>query len=53
MTRRRELDEVFPWDHLDTGVGRVYLRAEFERFMNGELTPRCAPAACRACGACG
>ena len=51
--RPRGADEVFPWDHMDTGVGRAYLRAEFERFMNGELTARCEPAACRLCGACG
>lgn len=51
--RPRERDEVFPWDHLDTGLSRAYLRAEFERFMRGEVTAPCTPGSCRACGACG
>ncbi len=51
--RPRGADEIFPWDHLDTGVSKSYLRLEFERFMRGEMTAPCAPASCRACGACG
>ena len=29
--RRRDLSEVLPWDHLDTGVSREFLLAELEK----------------------
>lgn len=51
--RTRGEDELFPWDHLDTGVRKEYLLSEFGKFMRGEPTPPCAPPVCRLCGACG
>ncbi len=51
--RGRETGEVFPWDHLDGGAGKGYLLAEYERFVKGEPTPRCAVRECRRCAACG
>ncbi len=49
--RPRGADEVFPWDHLDTGVSRSTSASEFERFMRGRSRRRArrrraAPAAC-------
>mgnify|MGYP000197494368 CR=1 FL=1 len=32
--RRRELDEVLPWDHLDCGVTREFLLEERERAIS-------------------
>jgi hypothetical protein len=29
--RRRSLQEIFPWDHLDVGVSKEHLLVEFER----------------------
>ncbi|HIJ81713.1 MAG TPA: TIGR03960 family B12-binding radical SAM protein [Desulfuromonadales bacterium] len=50
--RRRELDEVLPWDHLDCGVTREFLRAERERAFAEAGTEDCRNGACSACGVC-
>lgn len=48
--RKRDPDEVFPWDHIDTGVSKKFLKRENERAYKGEVTPNCS-VACSACGA--
>ena len=48
--RKRELDELFPWDFIDVGVTKSFLRREWERAMRGEVTPNCREI-CSACGA--
>ncbi|MCX6357303.1 MAG: hypothetical protein NT045_05420 [Candidatus Aureabacteria bacterium] len=52
LRRERDADEVFPWDHIDNGVGREYLRSEYVSYIEGKSTPPCAPESCSACGAC-
>ena len=47
--RQRPLDEVFPWDHIDVGVHKDFLRAEYERSLRGEVTPDCRER-CLHCG---
>lgn len=49
-TRTRGLDEVFPWDHLDYGVTKAFLQAEYERAYQGITTPNCWEK-CANCGA--
>ena len=48
-TRKRSLDEVFPWDFIDIGVTKEFLKKEWERAMSGEVTPNCR-AKCSGCG---
>ena len=48
--RKRELDELFPWDFIDVGVTKSFLRREWERAMRGEVTPNCREK-CSVCGA--
>lgn len=48
-SRKRSLDEVFPWDHINPGVSRRYLEAEYHKSQNGELTADCRNN-CYACG---
>ncbi len=50
--RRRELDEVLPWDHLDCGVTREFLLKERELAMGEAATEDCRNGACTACGVC-
>ena len=50
--RRRELDEVLPWDHLDCGVTRAFLLKERELALNEAATADCRFGACSACGVC-
>ena len=48
--RTREEDEVFPWDFIDCGVTKKFLRREWDRAMSGEVTPNCREK-CAGCGA--
>ncbi len=50
--RRRSLDEVLPWDYIDIGVRKEYLRNEFERAREEKVTPPCRVDACKTCGVC-
>lgn len=47
--RRREYDEILPWDHIDTGVSKQFLINENEKAKRGELTPDCR----KGCAGCG
>ena len=47
--REREPDELFPWDFIDTGVSRKFLYREWERAMEGTVTPNCRMQ-CSGCG---
>jgi radical SAM family uncharacterized protein len=49
-TRKRELDEVFPWDFIDIGVTKNYLKREWLRAMEGKVTENCM-IKCNGCGA--
>lgn len=51
-TRPRSSDEVLPWDHLDCGVTKEFLRAEYERALGLEPTPDCSVGRCTDCGVC-
>ena len=48
--RQRGDDELFPWDFIDIGVSRRFLRREWERAIKGEITPNCRMQ-CSGCGA--
>ena len=48
--RERMEDEIFPWDFIDIGVTKSFLRREWERAMRGEVTPNCRMQ-CSGCGA--
>lgn len=50
--RPRDRDEIFPWDHLDTGVKKAYLWEEYRRAANATSTPECSLGKCRRCGVC-
>jgi radical SAM family uncharacterized protein/radical SAM-linked protein len=50
--RRRSLDEVLPWDHLDCGVTREFLLAEREKALAEAATEDCRNGSCSACGVC-
>ena len=49
-TRRRDYDEVLPWDHLDYGITKEFLMRESEKSKRSETTAHCR-IQCAACGA--
>ncbi|NPV86045.1 MAG: TIGR03960 family B12-binding radical SAM protein [Anaerolineae bacterium] len=47
--RPRDEKELFPWDHIHTGVNKSFLLAEYRRSLRGELLADCRET-CTACG---
>lgn len=48
--RRIGEDEILPWDMIDTGVSKAFLKAELHRSMEAATTPACSEK-CSGCGA--
>ena len=49
-TRKRELDEIFPWDFIDAGVTKEFLKREWLTAISEKVTPTCRQQ-CSGCGA--
>ncbi|MDR0315222.1 MAG: TIGR03960 family B12-binding radical SAM protein, partial [Oscillospiraceae bacterium] len=47
--RKRQFDEVLPWDHMDYGIGKEFLIGECKKAYAGETTPNCRQK-CSNCG---
>ena len=48
--RKRELDEIFPWDFIDIGVTKTFLKKEWQTAHQELVTPNCRMQ-CSGCGA--
>jgi len=48
--RERGRDELFPWDFIDCGVTKEFLWREWERALEGVVSPNCRDT-CQGCGA--
>lgn len=48
-SRERSLDEVFPWEHIDVGITKDFLKREWLRAKEGVTTPNCR-ISCSGCG---
>lgn len=49
-TRERSLDEIFPWDFIDCGVTKDFLKREWSKAMAETPSPNCR-LQCQGCGA--
>lgn len=49
-TRERSLDEIFPWDFLDCGVSKEFLKREWKKALEETVSPNCRMK-CQGCGA--
>ncbi|HVP20992.1 MAG TPA: B12-binding domain-containing radical SAM protein, partial [Anaerolineaceae bacterium] len=47
--RRRFLDEIFPWEHINIGVTKKFLTQDYTWSLDGKTRPDCR----RQCYACG
>ena len=47
--RVRDLDEVLPWDHIDAGISKSFLKREYEKALRAETTRDCREG-CNGCG---
>ena len=51
LHRKRSFQDVLPWDHIDSGVEKRFLREELKRATEAILTPDCRKK-CLECGVC-
>ncbi|KAA8497443.1 Uncharacterized protein FVE85_1172 [Porphyridium purpureum] len=47
------LDRPLPWDHIDCGLDKGWLRDELMHALDAALTPDCSFDVCSQCGVCG
>jgi radical SAM family uncharacterized protein/radical SAM-linked protein len=47
------LDKPLPWDYLDTGIDKNWLKADLQRALAAATVPDCSFDGCSHCGVCG
>ena len=47
------LDDALPWDHIDTGIDKQWLKADLQRALEAAIVPDCSFEGCSHCGVCG
>lgn len=48
-----QLDAALPWDHIDTGITKQWLKDDLERALAAATVPDCSFDGCSHCGVCG
>ena len=51
-SRKRDMDEAMPWDHIDTGISTEFLKDELKKARSGISTDDCRLKDCNNCGVC-
>ncbi len=51
-TRSRNISESLPWDHIDSGVSKEFLRDDLQKALTGTHTADCRDGECNMCGVC-
>ena len=49
--RQRDLDEILPWDFIDIGVTKNFMKREWNRAVNEQVVTQNCRAKCSGCGA--
>ncbi|MDF5709682.1 MAG: TIGR03960 family B12-binding radical SAM protein [Nostoc sp. S4] len=47
------LDAPLPWDHIDTGIEKKWLKEDLKRALEAAIVPDCSFEGCSHCGVCG
>jgi len=47
------LDQPLPWDHIETGIEKNWLKEDLQKALVEATVPDCSFAACSHCGVCG
>ena len=50
--RERSLDELLPWDFIDHGINKSFLKKEYKKAKEGITSPPCPMESCNVCGVC-
>lgn len=49
---RPNLDKPLPWDHINTGIDKEWLKADLHRALEAATVPDCSFEGCSHCGVC-
>jgi len=52
-TIKNSLDTPLPWEHIDTGIDKNWLKADLQRALEAATVPDCSFEGCSHCGICG
>ena len=52
-TENDRLNAPLPWDHIDTGIDKNWLKEDLQRALDAATVPDCSYAGCSHCGVCG
>ncbi len=50
---QNSLDAPLPWDHMDTGIDKNWLKADLQSALEAATVPDCSFEGCSHCGVCG
>jgi radical SAM family uncharacterized protein/radical SAM-linked protein len=53
LRQDNRLDTPLPWDHIDTGIDKQWLKDDLARALAAAIVPDCSFAGCSHCGVCG
>jgi len=53
VLRERSLDELFPWDFINHGIKKSFLKKEYKKSIQAKTSPPCPMKSCNICGVCG
>ncbi|MGV0024137.1 TIGR03960 family B12-binding radical SAM protein [Phormidesmis priestleyi] len=53
LTPHSSLDAPLPWDFVDTGIDKQWLKADLQRALEAATVPDCSFEGCSHCGVCG
>jgi len=48
-----QIDQALPWDHLDTGIDKQWLKDDWQSSIEAKTVPDCSFEGCSRCGVCG
>ncbi len=50
--RKKSLDELLPWDFIDHGIKKSYLKKEYQKALLQKTSAPCPMNSCKKCGVC-
>lgn len=53
LTAGSDLDRPLPWDHIDTGIDKNWLKNDLQKALEAATVPDCSFEGCSRCGVCG
>ncbi|MBD1938045.1 TIGR03960 family B12-binding radical SAM protein [Microcoleus sp. FACHB-68] len=52
VSQNPALDKPLPWDHINTGIDKQWLKADLQRALDAATVPDCSFDGCSHCGVC-